>query len=153
VAGVSPSLPPEKLLEGKEMYTLHIDMPNLTSASGSWVLSFAQLDEEDDRPLFKRRGQLSGPVPIEKADPKYPEEMIKAHVQGEVVLYAIIRKDGSVDSIQVVRPLEPLLDRNAIEALAQWKFRPGARDGVPVDLEAVIRVPFQYRDPRDYSVR
>jgi TonB family protein len=152
VAGFSPYLPPEKLLSGKEVYTLHIDMPNLTSAVGSWIISFAQLDE-DERPPFRRRGQLSGPVPIEKADPKYPPEMIKAHVQGEVVLYAIIRKDGSVDSIQIVRGLEPELDRNSMDALAHWKFRPGTREGAPVDLEAVVRIPFQYRDPRDYSVR
>lgn len=148
VAGFDPSLPPEKLLSGKEVYTLHVNLPNLTSASGSWILNFAQLDE-DTRPPFKPRGQLAGPVPVEKADPKYPPEMIKAHVQGEVVLYAIIRKDGSVDSIQIVRGLDPELDRNAIEALAQWKFRPGTRAGAPVDLEAVVHVPFLYRNPRE----
>jgi len=120
----------------------------VTSASGSWILNFAQLDE-DDRPPFRPKGELSGPVPVEKADPQYPPNMIREHVAGEVVLYAIIRKDGSVDSIQIVRGLEPQLDHNAIEALAQWKFRPGRRAGVPVDLEAVVHVPFNYRDPRE----
>jgi protein TonB len=148
VAGFDPSLPPEKILSGKEVYTLHVNLPNLTSASGSWILNFAQLDE-DSRPPFKPRGQLAGPVPFEKADPKYPPELIKAHVQGEIVLYAIIRKDGSVDSIQIVRGLDPELDRDAIEALAQWKFRPGTRAGAPVDLEAVVHVPFLYRNPRE----
>jgi len=65
------------------------------------------------------------------------------------VLYAIIRKDGSVDSVQIVRSLEPQLDRNAINALVKWKFHPAARAGVPVDLEAVIHVPFVYVDPRN----
>jgi protein TonB len=67
------------------------------------------------------------------------------HITGEVVLYAIIRKDGSVDSIQLVRSLDPRLDKAAIEALGQWKFNPGTRAGQPVDLEAVIHVPFEYR--------
>lgn len=147
-AALDPSLPPEKILSGKEVYTMHVNLPNLTSVTGSWILNFAQLDE-DRRPPFKPKGQLSGPVPFEKVDPKYPPELIKAHVQGEVVLYAIIRKDGSVDSIQVVRSLDPELDRNAITALAQWKFRPGTRAGVPVDLEAVVHVPFVYQDPRE----
>jgi TonB family protein len=147
-AALDPSLPPEKILSGKEVYTLHVNLPNLTSASGSWILNFAQLDE-DTRPPFKPKGQLSGPVPFEKVDPKYPQDLIKAHVQGEVVLYAIIRKDGSVDSIQVVRSLDPELDRNAIAALSQWKFRPGTRAGVPVDLEAVVHIPFEYRDPHE----
>ncbi|MGA3295758.1 MAG: TonB family protein [Candidatus Acidiferrales bacterium] len=148
VADFDSSLPPEKILSGKEVYTLHVNLPNLTSATGSWILNFAQLDE-DDRPPFRPKGKLSGPEPIEKADPEYPPEMIKEHVQGEVVLYAIIRKDGSVDSIQIVRGIEPQLDRNAIAALAKWKFRPGTREGVPVDLEAVVHIPFLYRNPRE----
>jgi TonB family protein len=62
-------------------------------------------------------------------------------------LYGIIRKDGSIDSIQLVRSLDPQLDQNAIDALAQWKFRPGTRAGAPVDIEAVIYVPFTYQEP------
>jgi TonB family protein len=76
--------------------------------------------------------------------------LIKGHVHGEVVLYAIIRKNGSVDSIQVVRDLDPQLDRNAMDALEKWTFRPATRAGVPVDVEAVIHVPFSYTDPREY---
>jgi len=144
----SPSLPPEKILSSSEVYTLHLNLPNLTSASGSWILSFAQLDA-DPRPPFRPKGELQGPIVIGTADPQYPVDMVREHVTGEVVLYAIIRKDGSVDSIQVVRGLEPALDRSAIEALAQWKFQPGKRAGVPVDLEAVVHIPFTYRNPRE----
>lgn len=148
VSTFDSGLPPERILSSSEVYTLHINLPNLTSASGSWILSFAQLDE-DNRSPRRPRGDLSAPVPIEKTDPEYPQDMIHENVTGEVVLYAIIRKDGSVDSIQVVRGLEPELDRNAIQALAQWKFRPGRRAGVAVDLEAVVHIPFNYRNPRE----
>lgn len=144
VGNFDPSLPPEKLLSGKEVFTMHVNMPNLTSATGSWVLNCAQLDEEFV-PAYKKHGTLSGPVPTEKADPKYPPGLIKEHVQGDVVLYAIIRKNGSVDSIQLVRGLDPELDRNAMEALSRWKFRPGTREGEPIDIEAVVRIPFNYR--------
>jgi TonB family protein len=150
VSSFDPSLPPEKILSGKEVYTLHVNLPNLTSASGSWIVNFAELDEEIGPP-YKHKEQISAPVALSKADPKYPPELIKAHVRGEVVLYAIIRKDGSVDSIQIVRRLDPQLDHNAIEAFGQWKFQPGTRAGVPVDLEAVVHVPFTYVDPRDYG--
>jgi len=149
VSGLDPSLPPEKILSGSEVYTMHVNLPNLTSASGSWILSFSELDE--DGPSVAPRERLAGPVPIRKADPKYPPDMIKAHVQGEVVLYAIIRKDGSVDSIQVVRGLDPKLDQNAIQALSEWKFRPATRASHPVDVEAVVHIPFLYQNPRDYN--
>jgi TonB family protein len=151
VSALDPSLPPEKVLSGSEVYTMHVNLPNLTSASGSWILSFAELDEDDRPPVAQER--LAGPVPIRKADPKYPSDLIKAHVQGEVVLYGIIRKDGSVDSIQVVRGLDPQLDQNAVQALGEWKFRPATRAGHPVDVEAVVHIPFLYQDPRDYGSR
>lgn len=148
VSKFDPSLAPEKILSGKEVYTLHVNLPNLTSASGSWIMDFAELNEQDDPP-YQHRELVACPVPVEKSDPKYPPELIKAHVKGEVVLYAIIRKDGSVDSIQVVRGLDPQLDHNAIEALTRWKFHPGTHAGTPADFEGVIYVPFSYENPRD----
>jgi protein TonB len=110
------------------------------STRGSWILNFAQLGAD---PRVKT--ELSGPLPIRTVDPKYPPETMAEHIEGEVVLYAIIRKDGSVDSVQIVRGLDPRLDKAAMDALAQWKFQPGARAGEPVDLEAVVHVPFEYR--------
>ena len=139
-------MPPEKILSGKEVFTMHVSAPNFTSSSGSWIMNVAQLDENANPP-YKPKGVLSGPVPTQKMDPKYPPSLIIEHVKGQVILYAIIRKDGSIDSIQLVRGLEPQLDRNAIEALAKWKFRPGTRAGVPVDVEAVVYIPFMYQNP------
>src|SRR5438132_10823364 len=51
--------------------------------------------------------------PIRKVDPKYPPTLINEHVEGEVVLYAVIRGDGSVDSIQLVRGIDDELDRKS----------------------------------------
>jgi TonB family protein len=157
----SPKLdvPPEKVLGSKRVYTLHVNMPNLTSASGSWVLNFAELEEtgagstwsppERDASPFPRpaSADLAGPVALRKVDPKYPPELRTAHVEGEVVLYAVIRKDGTVDSIQLVHGVDSHLDANAIEALAQWKFLPAEKRGEPVDLEAVVHIPFRSRAP------
>ena len=141
-------LPPEDVLGSKHIYTLHVNMPNLTSASGSWVLNFAELDEMAAGPFPKSTtSDLSGPVPLRKVDPKYPPELRTAHVEGEVVLYAVIRKDGTVDSIQLVHGVDAHLDVNAMNALAQWKFRPAEKHGAPVDLEAVVHIPFRSRAP------
>jgi TonB family protein len=146
----SPKLdvPPEKVLGSKRVFTLHVNMPNLTSASGSWVLNFAELDEMD---LGAQAGvgtsELAGPVPLRKVDPKYPPQLRTEHVEGEVILYAIIRKDGTVDSIQLVHSVDTQLDANAMEALAQWKFQPAEKLGEPIDLEAVVHIPFRSRTP------
>jgi TonB family protein len=146
IGKIDPGLPPEKILSGKEVFTMRVDMPNLTSSSGSWILNFAQMD--DYAPAYQRpKGKLAAPVPVRKVDPKYPQLAIKQHIDGEVILYAIIRKDGHVDSIQVVRSVDPELDQNAMEALSRWEFRPATREGQPVELEAVIHIPFRFNPP------
>jgi TonB family protein len=140
--------PPEKLLGSKRIHTLHVNMPNLTSASGSWVLNFAELGEMDAAASVRAAASdLAGPVPLRKVDPKYPPELRTAHVEGEVILYAIIRKDGTVDSIQLVHGVDSHLDANAMEALAQWKFQPAEKYGEPIDLEAIVHIPFRSRAP------
>ncbi len=145
-----PGAPPETILGPKRIYTLNVNAPNMASATGSWVLQFAELTEEANKrngPLMALRTDpltdLAGPVPLRKVDPKYPPALVSARVQGDVILYAIIRKDGSVDSIQLVKGIEPRLDQNAMEALARWKFRPAERRGDPVELEAVVTIPFR----------
>jgi TonB family protein len=147
-ARVKPGTPPERVLGDRTIYTLNINNPNLSSVSGSWILKFAELDEDassrsNTAPVPVRPGTLSGPVPVHKTDPSYPPDQIKAHIEGEVVLFGIIREDGSVDSVQVVRSLDPVLDKNSMEAFAQWKFTPAHRNGNPVAVEAVVHIPFK----------
>jgi protein TonB len=142
--------PPEAIFLSKRIYTLHVNMPNLTSVTGSWVLSFIELPAADapDPPQKQTATDLAGPVPVRKVDPKYPPALAQAKVEGEVVLYAIIRRDGSVDSIAVIRGLDPDLDQNAMQALARWKFHPAERHGQPIELEAVVHIPFKAVAPR-----
>ena len=56
---------------------------------------------------------------------------------------AVIRKDGQVDSIALLRHLDDRLDRSAAEALAKWQFEPAIRDGTPVEVDAVFEIPFR----------
>ena len=127
-----------EFLVGKKVHILYINMPNMTSRSGSWVLRFAELADQKpgDEP------ELTAPVALRKVDPIYDPDALRDGVQGMVELYAIIRQNGSVDSIRVVRGLDPRLDANAVQALVRWEFQPARRNGTPVDLEALVQVPF-----------
>jgi TonB family protein len=146
-AALPPGAKPEQIFESKKIYKMQIEMPNLNSATGSWILNFAELRPNPDAPRGPST-DLNGPAPIRKVDPKYPPTLINEHVEGEVVLYAVIRRDGSVDSIQLVRGVDEELDKNAMNALSQWKFRPATRQGEPVELEAIIHIPFHAPDDR-----
>ena len=116
-------------------------MPNLNSPTGSWILNFSELHTAPGPHITST--DLSGPLPARKVDPKYPQSLIADRVEGEIVLYAVIRRDGSVDGIQLVRGLDSELDANAIRALSQWKFQPATKAGDAVELEAIVHIPFR----------
>ena len=140
-AALPPSAQPEQIFASKKVYKLLVNMPNLNSATGSWILNFSELSANTPGP-HPASSDVSAPAPMRKVDPKYPPTLIKEHVEGEVVLYAVIRSDGSVDSIQLVRGIDDQLDANAMQALSQWRFRPATKQGAPVDLEAIVHIPF-----------
>jgi len=144
-ATLPPGAKPEQIFAAKRVYTVAINMANINSASGSWILNFTELGSGSNGALS---GDLASPVPVRKVDPKYPPELIEQNVQGEVVLYGIIRANGTVDSIQVVRIVDPQLDANAKSAFAQWKFTPASKAGNAVDVEVIAHIPFKIRDDR-----
>jgi len=95
--------------------------------------------------VFRVGGGVSAPSVIYRVEPTYSEEARKAKYQGVVVLSAIVRRDGSIEILKVVRGLGLGLDENAIQALKQWKFRPGLKNGIPVDVALNIEVNFSLR--------
>jgi TonB family protein len=146
-AALPPGAKPEQVFADRRVYTLAVNTANLSSASGSWIMNFSELEASRDV-SHVASSELTGLALMRKVDPKYPPELIEQNVQGEVILYAIIRSDGSVDGIQLVRSVDPQLDANAMSALRQWKFRPAMKNGVPIDLEAIVHIPFKIRDDR-----
>jgi TonB family protein len=126
----------------RHRYSVRLSMPNLNSAIGSWIMRFARLNSEPGH-----EEELSAPEPLRKVDPAYPASFMHDRIEGVVILYAVIHSDGSVGEVRVLEGFEPLLDENARVALQQWLFRPGTRAGVPVDVEAVVHVPFRVRKP------
>ena len=123
----------------KRFYSMTLNMPNLNSSTGSWVIRFAEL--KVDQP----RGELIGPEPREKSDPGYPLELRRQNVQGTVTLYAVIHSDGSVGDVRVLNSPDERLDAFASSAFGRWKFLPATKNGKPVALEAVVVIPFRIR--------
>ncbi|MBI3894764.1 MAG: energy transducer TonB, partial [Acidobacteria bacterium] len=93
--------------------------------------------------VFRVGGGVSAPEIVYKIDPEYSEQARKAKYQGTVVLSLIVQRDGSVRDIQVKQSLGLGLDEKAIEAVKQWRFRPGMKSGQAVDVAAIIEVTFR----------
>lgn len=141
LAAADPGAPrvtetPDPRLAGRAVYRVAIQMPNITSYSGSWLVWFAL------REALPGAGAIESPVPLHKVDPKYIAAARDEHVEGTVRLFAIIRKTGQVDSVELLKHLDDRLDRSAAEALLKWQFQPARCGGIPVDVDAVFEIPF-----------
>ena len=87
---------------------------------------------------------VTPPIPIYEPPPAYTEEARKARTEGIVVLQAVVRANGTVDSFKVIKGLGYGLEESAISTIAtKWKFKPGTFRGVPVDVQAQIEVTFR----------
>ncbi len=86
---------------------------------------------------------VAAPTLLYKVEPEYSEEARAAKFQGTVLLYVEIGPDGQAHNISIKRTLGMGLDEKAIEAVEQWKFRPGAMGGQPTTVAATIEVNFR----------
>ena len=132
--------PTEKSVFGpRRFYAMTLNVPNLNSAGGSWVMHFAEFKDAE-------KGDLLAPVATRAVDPGYPLELMRQNVQGTVTLSAVIQSDGSVGEVQVLNGIDDRLDEYARNALSHWKFLPALRNGSPVALQAVVMIPFRPRE-------
>lgn len=78
---------------------------------------------------------------IRRVQPEYPALAKNAHVQGRVVLSAVIGKEGTIEKVQALTG-HPLLVQAAVEAVRQWRYRPYVLNDEPVEVETQITVNF-----------
>jgi protein TonB len=89
---------------------------------------------------FRTSNMLAGSL-VNRVRPDYPYQAKMAHVQGQVLLAAIISKEGTIENLRVVAG-HPMLVRAAIEAVSRWRYRPYILNGEPVEVETQIMVNF-----------
>jgi TonB family protein len=80
---------------------------------------------------------------ISKPRPAYTPEARASKLEGEVLLEVVFSSAGAVQVIKVVRGLGLGLDESAWQAASQIRFRPGTRDGVPVDMKGIVHIVFE----------
>lgn len=86
-------------------------------------------------------GNVQSAKIVRKPLPFYPEAAKSAHIEGTVVLHAIIAKDGSVQELMYISG-PPLLMRAAMDAVKRWKYEQTLLNGQPVEVDTMISVVF-----------
>lgn len=79
---------------------------------------------------------------IQKIEPKYPPLALAARIRGQVLLKAIIGKDGEIKELELVSG-HAFLAPAAITAVRQWRYRPFLLNGEPIEVETTVIVTFQ----------
>jgi periplasmic protein TonB len=97
--------------------------------------------------VYRPGNGVTLPRVLREVRPQYTADAMRAKVQGTVLLECIVRPDGSVGDVQVVRSLDPTfgLDQEAIKAAKQWRFAPGTRLGEAVPVLVTIELQFTLR--------
>jgi periplasmic protein TonB len=90
---------------------------------------------------IKQGGNVTAASIITQTRPVYPPLARQARIQGNVVLHAIIDKDGKVAQLEVISG-HPLLVQAALDAVRQWRYKPTLLNGDPVEVDTTITVTF-----------
>lgn len=100
-------------------------------------------------PLIAGVGDVTYPerIPESYVKPAYPDLARKAKIEGMVILQVIVRKDGAVGNITVLRSPSAKLgfEESAIEAVKQWRYKPAMQSGRPVDVYLTVQVAFELK--------
>ena len=83
------------------------------------------------------------PKPVATATPLYPSELKASGTTGDVTVRFIVGADGMVADCSVVRSDHPAFSAAAVEAVKQWRFHPGVKNGSPVATQLQITIPFR----------
>jgi protein TonB len=93
--------------------------------------------------VFTMGRGITAPRAIYDPEPEYSDEARRVKHQGVVTLSLVVDQQGRARDIHVARSLGMGLDEKAMDAVKQWKFSPGMKDGIPVAVRVNIEVSFR----------
>jgi TonB family protein len=96
-----------------------------------------------EKPVKVADSSIKPPRALRTPEPKYSKSAKEQRIEGIVVVDITIGSNGQVSDPKVVRPLEPSLDANAIEAVKKWEFVPAIKDGRPVAVRMNIEISYK----------
>ena len=96
-------------------------------------------------PFTPGSGGVTSARVLSRVQPQFPQSMVRAVRMATVVVHCVIDKEGKIRDPKIVVSSFPPLNQAVLEALYQWTFAPGMRNGRPVDTYFELKVNFQVR--------
>jgi len=84
------------------------------------------------------------PQPTRQVKAQYTAEAMRQMIEGDVLLSVVVKADGTVGTVAVKESLDSVygLDESAVNAMKQWTFKPGTKDGKPVGVRVDVKMKF-----------
>ncbi|UCC39606.1 MAG: energy transducer TonB [Candidatus Aminicenantes bacterium] len=142
--------------QGKPYFlSFHIPERAAGGEVGGVVGGVVQVGKDKDfaKGAVRAVGQIKPPKLLKLVEPAYPEEARKEGVEGVVILEARTNKEGNVEAVQVLRGIDPYLNKAAMDALLQWKYEPMYIKGEPHGVVFTVTVRFGLKDKDEEKAR
>jgi len=125
----------------------------IAAAFSLTIPTHAAARQTDPNGVYTKTGNgVTAPTLLSKVEPTYTEVARKLLVdQARVRLSAIVETNGTASNFSVMIPIGYGLDESAIDAVRQWRFNPGMKDGKPVRIRSTFEVSFRLAHPPDQS--
>ena len=84
------------------------------------------------------------PQVLREVKPAYTDSAKRERIQGNVMLEAVVKEDGTVGDVRVVKSLDTRhgLDEEAVKAMKEWRFKPGSKEGKAVAVAVQVEMTF-----------
>jgi len=148
-----------------EAVLLELDAPARTLASAVWRFSIGLVPAPPIEPVsaeavaqaaaaaaaetlatpIKLPADVTAASIVTQIRPEYPSKARAAHIEGDVVLHAIIDKEGKISEVRVLSG-DDVLAQSAVEAIRQWRYKPMLVDGEAKEVDTTITVTFSLRE-------
>jgi Gram-negative bacterial TonB protein C-terminal len=126
----------EARFPARDVYTMVIPIENIAGYTGDWIIWFAERNQKPGG-----APSVLAPIPLRKfesVDPVPPGARTEIRVQ----IQAVINKEGKFDRVVLLKDISPGLESAIVRDVKSWEFKPATRDGVPVDIDVVLEIPF-----------
>ncbi len=92
--------------------------------------------------IYEPGGDVKGPKLVHYVEPAFSPSSKEAFVEGTVKISTVVTREGVATDLHVTSGLNAEEDKTAVEAVKQWKFDPGTKDGQPVNVRVTVEVTF-----------
>lgn len=122
---------------GRNVYIIVIPIEHMPAYSGDWIMWFSDRGSKPGETPVVR-----APVPFRKLE--VVDQNPPSNQSGErIQIAAMLGKNGKLDGITFMTQGSPAITRAVLDDVSAWEFHPASRDGVPVDVDVVLEIPFR----------